>query len=578
MAGVLRERTIGGAICVAYLLAVRHYWFVVDDAFISFRFARNLIEGHGLRYNLGDHAPVEGYSNFLWVLACAPFEALHLEITRWPLLLSSACGLALLLLVARRLRSLGVGLLSTSLAVGAMAVFPPFAAWSTSGLETMPFALLLFWTFDLLVLDPDGRHPVRAGIVALLLALVRIEGVLWSVAILALAFASHRSAPEPRVRRIGGVALMLAIGYGAYTGWRLAHFHELIPNTVYAKSALELTTLIRGANYVASYALMFLTPLLILPASIAALGSKWRTLAWPSMVVALAVPGYAIAATGDWMPFGRLLVSGVAFQTLLWAFALDRLARSRPMASVAAGAAAVVVAALPLFGIGLVPASLLRGPSSIDRHISDRDRLAQMNESLAERITRGTILRRYAESVEPAAGESVSIVESAIGAIGYYSHLRIYDRIGLVSPEVAHDEAFAGFLWQPGHDKWRQPTYFLDRRPTILWQAVAPRSSRRPGRIVERMQKLYRNTDVASLYAPDVALVDDPELGEHIVAAWILIPDGMTRAQMRRRFRARLAELGLDATPTATTRESLRMLRPKADAPSDAIAADEDSG
>lgn len=38
-------------------------WFLTDDAFISFRYARNLLEGHGLVFNPGEY--VEGYSNFL---------------------------------------------------------------------------------------------------------------------------------------------------------------------------------------------------------------------------------------------------------------------------------------------------------------------------------------------------------------------------------------------------------------------------------------------------------------------------------------------------------------------------------
>ncbi len=44
-------------------------WFLCDDAFISFRYVRNLLEGHGLVFNPGEH--VEGYSNFLWVLELA---------------------------------------------------------------------------------------------------------------------------------------------------------------------------------------------------------------------------------------------------------------------------------------------------------------------------------------------------------------------------------------------------------------------------------------------------------------------------------------------------------------------------
>lgn len=36
---------------------------VQEDAFISFRYARNLVDGHGLVFNPGER--VEGYTNFL---------------------------------------------------------------------------------------------------------------------------------------------------------------------------------------------------------------------------------------------------------------------------------------------------------------------------------------------------------------------------------------------------------------------------------------------------------------------------------------------------------------------------------
>ena len=44
-------------------------WFLCDEAFISFRYARNLVEGHGLVFNPGER--VEGYANFPWVLELA---------------------------------------------------------------------------------------------------------------------------------------------------------------------------------------------------------------------------------------------------------------------------------------------------------------------------------------------------------------------------------------------------------------------------------------------------------------------------------------------------------------------------
>ena len=45
--------------------ATRQRW-LSDDAFISFRYAKNWSEGHGLVYNVGEW--VEGYTNLLWTL------------------------------------------------------------------------------------------------------------------------------------------------------------------------------------------------------------------------------------------------------------------------------------------------------------------------------------------------------------------------------------------------------------------------------------------------------------------------------------------------------------------------------
>ncbi len=52
------QRTLGLilVLAVAYGLfrAVSLAW-VCDDAFISFRYARNLVEGHGLVFNVGEY-------------------------------------------------------------------------------------------------------------------------------------------------------------------------------------------------------------------------------------------------------------------------------------------------------------------------------------------------------------------------------------------------------------------------------------------------------------------------------------------------------------------------------------------
>ena len=48
------------AVALFFAWNVHHWWFVADDAFITFRYARNLVDGHGLVWNPGE--AVEGYT------------------------------------------------------------------------------------------------------------------------------------------------------------------------------------------------------------------------------------------------------------------------------------------------------------------------------------------------------------------------------------------------------------------------------------------------------------------------------------------------------------------------------------
>src|SRR6266404_6223228 len=67
----------GVLLLCAVLLALRFRYHTCDDAFISFRYARNLVEGHGLVFNPGER--VEGYTNFVWVLLAALFMKIGID-------------------------------------------------------------------------------------------------------------------------------------------------------------------------------------------------------------------------------------------------------------------------------------------------------------------------------------------------------------------------------------------------------------------------------------------------------------------------------------------------------------------
>ncbi|HMQ33954.1 MAG TPA: hypothetical protein PKD53_24695 [Chloroflexaceae bacterium] len=113
-----------------------------DDAFISFRYAQNLAQGHGLVYNVGER--VEGYTNFLWTVLAALVIALGGDVAVWSHLAGAALGVAIVLLTYRlgaRLAGAPWGLLA-ALIVGTSQSLLLYTGRG-SGLETGLFTLLV---------------------------------------------------------------------------------------------------------------------------------------------------------------------------------------------------------------------------------------------------------------------------------------------------------------------------------------------------------------------------------------------------------------------------------------------------
>ena len=50
-------------------LQMSYWWYTVDDAYISYRYAENAAKGLGFVFNPGER--VEGFTNFLWTLLLA---------------------------------------------------------------------------------------------------------------------------------------------------------------------------------------------------------------------------------------------------------------------------------------------------------------------------------------------------------------------------------------------------------------------------------------------------------------------------------------------------------------------------
>jgi hypothetical protein len=509
---------------VPYTLLVWRFRFTTDDAYISFRYARNLVEGHGLRFNLAESPPVEGYSNFLWVLICAALKKLGADLTVVPLALSAACGFALLWLVLdRAVRRFALPLPAAALGALTLAAFPPFAVWATSGLETMPFALCVFLAFDRLILAE--RPGWGAGAAMLALALMRFEGAAWAFALLAMAAASHRR----NLRVLVAPGVLFAVGYAAYTGWRLAYHEGLLPNTAQAKAGTRflVESWLRGGRYLATHFLTFLTPFLLLPAAWIALRRLRLPWFWAT-VLAWAFPAYAVAVGGDFMAMGRFLVPGLAFQALLFA---GMLAALPSPARLPAAAVVVVLGALPGWNVHLVPDSTRerfdfrrewRGSGILSEY--DYWRLGQ-KEATAGWSRKGRDLVRYVDA-HPFEHADPACLVSPLGCIGWYSRLTLWDRAGLVTPEVTRSGHWRNPRRSPpGHDRVVPMSFFLELAPEILKFTVVDGTE--PSKVLARCRGQERSLreargEIAERYVIDFAKIpgDSSAADSAVVVAW----------------------------------------------------------
>ena len=220
-------------------------WFLCDDAFISFRYVRNLLEGHGLVFNPGEY--VEGYSNFLWVLELAAlWGVLGIRPEQAAPWLSVACTAgtlaAMLWWVAGTpgLRHRGW---VAWMALGLVCSSATFAVWTSGGgLETRQFTFFVVLAVVCLSLY---RHRLQ-GLVAASFSLAaaaytRPEGPLIAACcfgwfVVQRLVETGRLHPDRRlVRELVWLVGPFVVLVAAHFLFRYAYYGEWLPNTYYAK-------------------------------------------------------------------------------------------------------------------------------------------------------------------------------------------------------------------------------------------------------------------------------------------------------------------------------------------------------
>ena len=231
---LLLALVLAGIAVRLWLLELRGWSSNVDDAFITYRYVRNITEGQGFVYNVGQN--VLGVTCPLWALLLS-LVGLVLPVEHAALGLSLALYVGLALCMDKLLLG-SVSRLLRFAVVGTLSLYYPFASVGMSGMETPLFLFLLVSAALLWESRPRLSVTLMAANV-----LVRPEGVL----ILGLAVGLRLWL----LRRTNGLAgaiaelrsllldLAPAVGVlGAWTVFAMAYFGSPIPNSVIAKSSM----------------------------------------------------------------------------------------------------------------------------------------------------------------------------------------------------------------------------------------------------------------------------------------------------------------------------------------------------
>jgi arabinofuranosyltransferase len=417
---------------------------VQDDAFISFRYAANLINGQGLVFNPGD--AVEGYTNFLWTLGMAGGMALGVN----PVLLSIVGGMAAsagVALVAWRIAAVLAGPDHPWLALLAPALLltdTGLALESVQGLESSFFSMLV--GLGLLGAIRETEHPEArpwSAVALALAALTRPEGAL----AFGLLFGGRLLLTRFRPGRNAWVGAGLVVGtLLAHEALRLGYYGDWVPNTFHAKVGGGLAAAQRGLAYLGGFAMSHVgLSLGLLAGAVGTLKlAKRRPAAWLPLVLLLPWLAYIVTVGGDFKGTWRFVLPLLAPMVALVPAGLAVLLGSKPRAL-----AATAVGLLVLQGAVDLPRAL---PDALDR--ADYRAL-----DMEQRLAVGHWLR---QNVPP---DTLLAIHSA-GTIPYASGLPTIDLWGLSDRHIAKAPISSMGAGTAGHEK-HDYDYAFGRDPAL---------------------------------------------------------------------------------------------------------------
>ena len=490
--------------------------FVLDDAFISLRYARNLARGEGLVWNAGEW--VEGYTNFAWTL----WLALPFQLGVDPVLFSQLSGLATFVvslvavwLAARALLPDSTGAL---VAVVTLGMTPTFSAYATGGLETSLQAGLLTMAAALALqiwrsTEVTPRSAAMLSATLGLAVLTRMDSAVigaWiGLGTLALLVGRSREGESRLWPALLALVLPFCSLVGVWLAWKVSVYGDVLPNTYYAKTGAD-GAWGRGLKFL----WMYVESSLLYPALLASVAGVVHAVRARHVPVLLGWGAlgswllYVASVGGDFMEF-RFLVAATPLATLLLIWTL--------WTAVGSSFIRAIVVACTVLG-GLAHQTTFEGQDGVES-------IEQLASHLTHEVQdwEGVGKTLYAD-LGP--DSDARIATTAAGAIPYFSDLPALDMLGLTDRWVATNGKRVSL--QIAHNRLAPLDYMVERDVhLVLGQPWLRRPGQPPrtGYPFEHLRELHAlQGEVARSFPPTTSVLEIPLPENRVLVALYLTP------------------------------------------------------
>lgn len=438
--------SILGIICFVSWIHQAYYDFEHDDAYITFRYAKNWASGAGPVFNLGEK--VEGYTNFLFLALLT----LGIKGGIDPVFLARFMGTlsCFLLIFGMAWFSQKMMQQKSSIALwGALgiALHAGIAVWARSGMETLLFTTCLFFAqFRFLwEIQQKTSHWCSGGLFAIV-ALCRADGFLFYG--FALLFLGAQKKKTWRSLSFSFLLLFLP-----YFFWRWNYYGFVFPNTYYAKTGGTPYQQIRGIFYSYQYVSAFGGAFLFaLPALLLLFRESSKALfRFYLGFILLGGIAFIVWVGGDHMPMSRFFVPFVPFFLLLWIEVISEIVPRLISSAMLQKITSIFLLSI-VVGSGLFP--------TFNQRRFPYAHVIQTKSLLTQWKMTGLWLKK---EFPP----NTYLAVSAIGAIAYFSEFKTLDQLGLTDLHIAHLQIRTMGRGTAGHEK-QDSSYVRTQKPDLI--------------------------------------------------------------------------------------------------------------